>query len=70
MTVDYMKDFYFRNLIRKGEEEVELPSYLVPFVYEKEDTEAHEAAFKSLKNGEYNLAEEEETITKLRKAIG
>ena len=49
---------------------MELPKYLEPFEYKKDDNEADEIAFKSLKTGDYNLEEEEEIITKLRKAIG
>ena len=51
-------------------EDVELPSYLEPFKYKKEDKEANSLAFNLLKSGEYNLEEEEEVITSLRKAIG
>ena len=60
MTMDYMKDFFFRNMINvRDEGDVQLPYYLEPFSYKKEDTEKYEMAFNSLKNGQYNLEEEE-----------
>ena len=59
MTIDYMKDFYFRNLEKKNDDEVQLPAYLDPFEYKKENEEEKKMAFDTLKNGEYDLEEEE-----------
>lgn len=37
MTMEYMMDFYFRNLRKNTGKEVELPGYLKRFTYEKKD---------------------------------
>ena len=62
-----MNDFFKRNLTRPTQEK-ELPQYLKPFEYEKEDDV--EELYKHFKSGLYDIVKEERQLNNLRRSLG